>query len=424
MSFEVSLFKRLRETYTSWDALKTHLTSEEGGNFTIRDCENTPFAIIRYKKGETVLGEEGHWLRSVVWNKETHMPVCVSPRKANDGPPPVGTSLHLDEFYDGVMINVFRVLGSDEEHVVTRSSYGATGTFYSNKTFKQLYDEAVAIAASAAANVRKDVIDMNDYMNALNAIPQLPTAEFPATFTSYVLQHPEHRVVFVTSSPRLVKVEHGKIAADGTVLYSEWTHGSTPKTFTEEKEIHELMRAESINRGWRWQGLIFRDTAGNRWRIRSSTYTYLRKMRGNEAKPLERFLRLRSTKELTEYLKHYGEERQIFWEFETLLRKRTKEIYDSYVAVHKSHEKKLADLQQPDKTVVFKLHSHYLSVLRSQSKTIKMQDVIDLVNSFPLWEQALLLKKGLQPMIQMPMVHQDESLLMQPPQMAPELLAN
>jgi hypothetical protein len=150
-------------------------------------------------------------------------------------------------------------------------------------------------------------------------------------------------------------------------------------------------------------------------------------MRGNEAKPLDRFLRLRSTKEITEYLKHYGEERQIFWEFETILRKRTKEIYDSYVAVHKSHEKKLSDLQQPDKTVVFKLHSHFLSSLRSQSKTIKMQDVIDLVNSFPLWEQALLLKKDESlPIVQ----QQDESLPivqqepMQPPQMVPELLAN
>ena len=119
---------------------------------------------------------------------------------------------------------------------------------------------------------------------------------------------------------------------------------------------------------------------------------YLRKLRGNESKPLERFLRLRSTGGVTEYLKHYGEERQVFWEFETTLRRRTKEIYDSYVAVHKSHEKKLADLPQPDKTVVFKLHSHFLANLRLQSKSVRMQDVIDLVNTLPLWEQALLFK--------------------------------
>jgi hypothetical protein len=67
-----------------------------------------------------------------------------------------------------------------------------------------------------------------------------------------------------------------------------------------------------------------------------------------------------------------------------------------------------------------------------------MQDVIDLVNSFPLWEQALLLKRVLPTSQQDESLptsqqqdeslptsqQQDESLPMQPPQMAPELLAN
>lgn len=383
MSFEISIFKTLRESYPSWDALKTYLTSEEGGKFTVRDCENTPFAIIRYKRGETILGENGHWLRSVVWNKETNLPVCVSPRKANPGMPPAGTPLHLEEFYDGVMVNIFRILGPDgnigEEHITTRSQYGAGGTFYSQKTFKELFGEVG----------RPPVWPAKD----------LPTEEFPATFMSYVLQHPEHRVVASVSSPKVIMVECGKVAADGTVVYSEPFYKYVPPTtFASEKEMNEHIRTESIHRGWRWQGLVFRDTAGNRWRIRSSTYSYLRKLRGNEAKALDRFLRLRSTSGVTEYLKHYGEERQVFWDFETTLRRRTKEIYDSYVSVHKSHEKKLGDLPQPDKTVVFKLHSHFLTNLRPQSKSIRMQDVIDLVNALPLWEQALLFKQVLPPL--------------------------
>lgn len=363
--------------------MKTYLTSEEGGKFSVRDCENTPFAIIRYKRGESILGENGHWLRSVMWNKETNLPVCVSPRKANTGMPPVGTPLHLEEFYDGVMVNVFRILGPDgnigEEHITTRSQYGAGGTFYSQKTFKELFGEVG----------RPPVWPAKD----------LPTEEFPATFMSYVLQHPEHRVVASVSSPKVIMVECGKVAADGTVVYSEPFYKYVPPTtFASEKEMNEHIRTESIHRGWRWQGLVFRDAVGNRWRIRSSTYSYLRKMRGNEAKPLDRFLRLRSTNSVTEYLKHYGEERQVFWDFETTLRRRTKEIYDSYVAVHKSHEKKLADLPQPDKTVVFKLHSHFLANLRPQSKSVRMQDVIDLVNALPLWEQALLFKQVLPPL--------------------------
>jgi hypothetical protein len=403
MSFEISIFKTLRESYPSWDVLKTYLTSEEGGKFTVRDCENTPFAIIQYKRGVTLLGENGHWLRSVVWNKETNLPVCVSPRKANTGMPPVETPLHLEEFYDGVMVNVFRILSADgtvsEEHITTRSQYGAGGTFYSQKTFKELFSEVG----------RPPVWPAKD----------LPTEEFPATFMSYVLQHPEHRVVASVSSPKVIMVECGKVAADGTVVYSEPFYKYVPPTtFASEKEMNEHIRMESIHRGWRWQGLVFRDTAGNRWRIRSSTYSYLRKMRGNEAKPLDRFLRLRSTNSVTEYLKHYGEERQVFWDFEITLRRRTKEIYDSYVAVHKSHEKKLADLPQPDKTVVFKLHSHFLTNLRPQSKSVRMQDVIDLVNALPLWEQALLFKQVLPPLPQSPIDQPQQE------QMAPEQLAN
>ena len=375
MTYEVSVFKKLRELYTTWDALKTHLTSEDGGKFTVRDCENTPFAIIQYKRGQSILGDNGHWFRSVVWNTQTNLPVCVSPRKASSGMPPADTPLHLEEFYDGVMVNVFRVLGSDgsvsEEHITSRSQYGAGGTFYSQKTFKEMFNEVPHRAMPT----------------------DLPTVEFPATFTSYVLQHPEHRVVASVSSPKLIAVENGKVAADGTVVYVDpFYKYVVPVTFTSEKEMNEHVRSESIHRGWRWQGLVFRDTAGNRWRIRSPTYTYLRKLRGNEAKPLDRFLRLRSTSGVTEYLKHYGEERQVFWEFESTLRRRTKDIYDAYVSVHKSHEKKLADLSQPDKTVVFKLHSHFLANLRPQSKSIRMQDVIDLVNTLPLWEQALLFR--------------------------------
>ena len=406
MSFEISIFKTLRESYPSWDVLKTYLTSEEGGKFTVRDCENTPFAIIQYKRGESILGENGHWLRSVVWNKETNLPVCVSPRKANTGMPPVETPLHLEEFYDGVMVNVFRILGPDgnigEEHITTRSQYGAGGTFYSQKTFKELFSEVG----------RPPVWPAKD----------LPTEEFPATFMSYVLQHPEHRVVASVSSPKVIMVECGKVAADGTVVYSEPFYKYVPPTtFTSEKEMNEHIRTESIHRGWRWQGLVFRDTAGNRWRIRSSTYTYLRKLRGNEAKPLDRFLRLRSTNSVTEYLKHYGEERQVFWDFETTLRRRTKEIYDSYVTVHKSHEKKLADLSQPDKTVVFKLHSHFLANLRPQSKSVRMQDVIDLVNALPLWEQALLFKV---PLLLLPPLPQSPIDQPQQEQTAPAQLAN
>ena len=369
-SFQISIFKTLRELYPTWDALKTHLISEEGGKFSIRDCENTSFAIIRYKKGETTLGENGHWLRSVVWDKEKHLPVCVAPRKANMGPPPTDTQLTSEEFYDGVMVNAFSCLGTSEKvHLTTRSQYDATGSFYSVKSFKTMFEEAG--------------FDLTKYLTC--------TAEYPATFVSTVLQHPENRIVANVTKSTVYVVESGRVHADGLIDMYTHVHQSHV-AFPTEKDAYEMVRKEGAQRGWRWQGLIFRDSLGNRWRLRSSTYTYLRALRGNDSKPIERFLRLRAAGEITEYLKHYSEERQMFWNFESELRTKTRQIYDAYVSVHKSHEKKLADLQQPDKTVVFKLHAHYLAHLREQKKPLRIQDTIDLVNALPLWEQALLLK--------------------------------
>jgi hypothetical protein len=57
------------------------------------------------------------------------------------------------------------------------------------------------------------------------------------------------------------------------------------------------------------------------------------------------------------------------------------------------HPKTRADLPQPDKTVVFKLHAHYRAHLREKKQSILMRDVIDLINTLPLWEQALLMRQ-------------------------------
>ena len=370
MSFRLTVFKNLRELYPTWEALKTYLTSEEGGKFSIRDCENTPFAIIRYKKGETNLGllEDSHWLRSVVWHKEKHLPVCVAPRKANSGFPPMSTPLFMEEFHDGVMVNGFACFGDPKVHVTTRSQYDAAGSFYSDKSFRTLFNEVVQID-NWTMKTSEDV---------------------PAMYVSSVLQHPENRVVTVVSAPTVYHVESGRVYPDGLVEITSLLERK-PIVFQTDKEANELLRTEAMKHGWRWQGLIFRDSEGNRWRMRSSTYMYLRGLRGNDAKAIDRFLRLRAAGAITDYLKHYSEERQIFWEFETALRAKTREIYDAYVSVHKSHEKTLADLHQPIKTIVFKLHAHYLAHLREQKKTVRVQDAIDLINALPLWEQALLL---------------------------------
>lgn len=385
-----TLLKNLREKYPSWPEFSQFLQSEEGGAFSIR--ESAPYAVVRYNRDKNVLTKDNSLLRSFVWNMETHMPVCIGPSKANEGVAPLNTPLMVEDFLDGVMINMFIEKATPAQvHMSSRSYLGATGNFYSKRSFGELAKEALQQNFGTL-----QPFSLCDY----------PKASEISTFASFVLSHPEHRVVAKVFAPRIVAVQYGNVLEDGSVkIYTIYPHAyenpmlfknfivpiNTQK-FSSEEEMETMLRETALKKGWTWQGFVFKDSAGNRWRMRNPTYTYLRILRGNESNAIQRFVRLRAEGKVKEYLKHYSEDSNTFWSLEQKLRTRTQEIYDSYCAVHKSHEKKFADLEQPDKTVVFKLHSYYLTDLREQQQPLQKKHVVDLVNSLPLWEQALLLR--------------------------------
>ena len=137
--------------------------------------------------------------------------------------------------------------------------------------------------------------------------------------------------------------------------------------------------------------MVLKDGKGGRWRLRNPNYMVLRELRGAEATPLERFLRLRTQGKVSEYLKHYHEERQIFWDLEQQLRKKTKEVFDGYCIVHKSHQKKLGDLPKDIQPFVFRLHSHYLDILKPLGEKVSIKDAIETVNTSAAFEQKRLL---------------------------------
>jgi hypothetical protein len=388
----VNIFQSWANQYPSWEALKNYLTSEDVG-VSIREFTDAPsYAILRYVKGKTNF--ESHpelvWARSVVWNKDTHRPVCVAPRKANQGLPPLNTKLSVETFVDGVMVNVFAtrsVSGDISFHTTTRSQLNADGFFYSSKSFLVLFMEALK---------QRNIHSVNELFHK----DILPSEEVPSVFLSFVLQHPEHRVVERVRTPVAYLVQHGGVRADGSVEFypkhpvlSGWYLSELiNREFPTEKDIYQYLREQAYQRGWTWQGLVFKDEEGNRWRLRTSTYSLLRSLRGSEASPELRFLRLRSEGKMSDYLKHYHEDRQVFWNFEQKLRKETRAAYDAYIDVHKAHAKKLGDLENPIRTAVYLLHSHYLKDLRPQNQSVVLATAIELINSMPHWQQAQFLK--------------------------------
>jgi hypothetical protein len=334
------------------------------------------------------------WMRSVVWDTETNRPVCVAPPKAEKMEPPTGKDVSyslVQDFLDGVMINVFRTLADPSTlQIATRTQLGASGKFYSEKTFEQLFLEALSVMKLS----KEDLLAM---------LP-VPSEELPASFASLLLQHPEHRVVSRCRSPHVWLVHLGTVDKDGLVnivesdpswnaklRLPEYPVGATNGVFASETHLTGFFHGVCGSKGWFYQGMTFKDGKGNRWRLRNANYLYLRTLRGSEATGVDRFLRLRSESKVTEYLKHYTEDRQSFWEFEQALRQKTDEVFKAYCSVHKSHEKKLEDLPWAIKPCVFKLHSHYLEHLRPNNEKVNMKHAVELVNNLALYEQKRLL---------------------------------
>lgn len=392
MSYTVPVFQTLKQKYATVNELETYLTSPDGGQMRVVNA-GTRYKIFRYVKGVSDLKvETTRWFRSVIWDVETHMPVCVAPPKAEATEPSTGDGSSfalVQDFLDGTMINVFHShTNPNVLEVATRTQLGAGGTFYSQKTFKQMFEEAVV----ASGYTEQDILNMLPAVSENN----------PYSFGSFLLQHPEHRVVTRSRSPRIWCVHIGSVSVDGTLRITEDLTGSSvpsklyipsyPVTgFRSQADLDSFFKGLVDGKGWFWQGLVLKDGKGHRWRMRNPNYTYLRGLRGSEATSEERFLRLRSERKIMEYLKHYTEERQAFSVLEGKLRNATSDIFQSYCSVHKSHEKKLADLSKPIQPFVFRLHAHFLEHLKPQGETVKMKDAVELVNNSALFEQKRLI---------------------------------
>lgn len=354
--------------------------------------------MCRYVKGESDLNVAGLF-RSVVWDTVVNRPVCFAPAKAAFGPPPPGTSLaSIEEFVDGCMMQAF-VTKTDRTRlqIATRTQLGGGNTFYGKKTFREMFEECLA-----GTPIRT--------FEALLEVMCSALGDEEAVFASFVLQHPDHRVVAKIVSPDMHMIHLGTVATDGSVSVSEQS-ATWPvalrrlqvarypvREFANEAELYDLMRRTAVQNGFRWQGLVFKDGAGKRWRLRSTSYTMLRGLRGSEATTLERFLRLRKEGKVVEYLKHYGQEksgdvdeRTQFWGLEQQLRKCTTVVYEAYNAVHKAHTLKFGQLPAAFQPAVHLMHVEYLTNLRPKKGNVQLSVAIQIVNGLKTFEQKRLL---------------------------------
>jgi len=393
MSFTTTVFSDLAAKHSSWDALRVFLLSPEGGKLRVVTTEHDDLAIIRYTKGVSSFEKEHvPYFRSVVWSKSANAPVSVAPIKALPGNPEAGVEVRATDFVDGTMFHAFRLAGGDVR-VATRTSLDARGTFYSSRSFAELLDDAFKVVGG-----------MKKFLESV-----LKEGEF----VSLVLQHPEHKTVASLAQPRVYVTYMGFLSTADvrmSALPSDWPERFAlyaPQVyeecveFADSKDAFHMMRTRSTTLGFAWQGMVFQDlTSGRRWRLRNSAYMVVRSLRGAEANPMERFLRLRSQGTMKKYLEHFRDESNQMWAFEQTLRQRSQELYTAYNEMNKLKTKTMKQLPYCLRPHVYALHGLYLASLPKDGSRapadkvvpILKQRVVQYVNDLPLDEQLKLMQ--------------------------------
>jgi hypothetical protein len=333
---------------------------------------NSIYRVIRYDKNflcHDLISSYG-LCRSVIINSANNVIGFAPPKSIlaetfiNNYPEhKTNNSIVAEEFVEGTMINVFfdptiGLTGGWE--ISTRNTVGATSSFYKSphaKTFRQMFMEAAA----------ENKLDINKLE--------------PELCYSFVLQHPENRIVVPFSKPQLYLAGVYKInnTSNGvTVSYydvPEYRHffnelGTTVKfpevyNFDSYKELVD--KFGSMNTSYDIVGVIIHNKeTGERTKIRNPVYEQVRNLRGNQPKLQYQYLCLRKEGKVKDFLKYYPENKKEFSGFRDQVHLFTNTLFANYVSCYIKKEKPLIEFSEQYRTHMFNIHQHYMNELREK----------------------------------------------------------
>ena len=342
---------------------------------------NEKYKIARYRKellAADLIPVYG-LLRSVVINKE-NIVVSFAPPKSMPADKfmelysqPTETII-AEEFVEGTMINVFFDPSVDSWKISTRNTVDADVTFYKgpNKTFRTMFFEA--------CEANKLLIE------SLN----------PKFCYSFVLQHPENRIVVPFSVPRLYLVDVYEIYHnDKTVIVTPqdinlvrisgyWSQTTIcfPIRYSFNHYSELIEKFASPNTPYDVMGIVVKNTVTHqRTKIRNPNYEEIRQLRGNQTKTQYQYLTLRKEGRLSEFLKYYPELKPEFSTYRDQVHMFTNTLHRNYISCYVKKERPLGEFSSQYKTHMFKLHEKFLSELREQGLFITNTMVINYVNN-------------------------------------------
>ena len=327
--------------------------------------------------------------RSIIVNENGEI-LCFAPPKSIDFDV-FSQSNNYDDckvqlFKEGTMINVFYDNSIDDWRISTRSTLGAKCNFNmdSNLTYRFMFLDAMNYLGMEFYHLKKDLC------------------------YSFVLQHPENRIVEPISRPNITLTNIYKICKNMDInkqyietikneiinedlffeITNEYKMNSVNELFEKFKYKGEnwenlMEHFYSDNLDYNLQGLVIYNSIGERTKIRNKNYEKIKHLKGNSPKLQYQYYALRQSGLVKEFLNYYPENKNAFYEFRSELHAWTNQLYKNYISCFIKKEKKLSEYPYNYKTHMYNIHQIYLMELRLERKYVNKEVVIEYVNNLP-----------------------------------------
>ena len=349
-----------------------------------RTSNNAKYKVIRYDKNflsRDLVSSYG-LCRSVIVNSGNKV-VGFAPPKSISSEDFIGrytekdTGIVAEEFVEGTMINVFwdesiGLTGGWE--IATRNTVGATSSFYKGpqaKTFRDMFLEAAKEANLVLDTLAKTIC------------------------YSFVLQHPENRIVVPFKKPHLYLVRTYEIINDENGVYVN-VHNyreyneyfrlvdadvKLPEVYTFDTYAELIEKYGSMNTSYDIVGVVLHNIlTGERAKIRNPVYEQVRNLRGNQPKLQYQYLSLRKEGKVKDFLKFYPENKKEFSGFRDHVHLFTDTLFANYVACYIKKQRPLKEFSEQYRTHMYNIHQKFLTELREKGQIVTNTVVQRYVN--------------------------------------------
>ena len=347
-----------------------------------RTSNNSTYKVVRYDKNflNVDLIPTYGLCRSVIINSKNKVVGFAPPKsipseqfiqKYSENTPGVV----FEQFVEGTMINVFwddsiGLTGGWE--IATRNTVGATSSFYKSKQCKTFRD--MFLEAASENNMDFSILDKKYCY-------------------SFVLQHPENRIVVPFKKPQLYLVAVYSINNDNDVItvdvndshqfkdFFTSTSVMFPYYYTFHKYSELIENYASMNTRYDVVGVVLHNKlTGERSKIRNPVYEQVRNLRGNQPKLQYQYLCLRKEGKVGEFLKFYPENKKEFSGFRDQVHLFTDTLFSNYVSCYIKKERPLKEFSDQYRTHMFNIHQKFINELREKKHFVTNTVVQNYVN--------------------------------------------